>query len=136
MRLMAMQICPQLRNERRVAPATAAPRSAERVTIIGQLPPSSSVSRLMLGHERWIARPVALDPVKAILSTSGCSTSAWPATDPAPVTTPTTPGGMPASTTFAAMASAVKGVISAGLTTIVQPAASAPQSFQPISSAG
>ncbi len=90
----------------------------------------------MRGQVFWMCRPTADEPVKAILSTSGCSTSAWPTTEPEPVTTLTTPAGIFASFTLAAMASAVKGVNSAGLMTMVQPAASAPQSFQPISSAG
>ena len=80
--------------------------------------------------------PTALEPVKAILSTSGCSTSACPTFEPGPVTTLTTPAGMPAASTMRAIASAVNGVNSAGLMTMVQPAASAPHSFQPISSAG
>ena len=42
----------------------------------------------------------------------------------------TTPSGMPASVTSRASSSAVTGVWSLGLTTIVQPAASAGASFQ------
>ena len=75
--------------------------------------------------------PVAVEPVNAILSTPGWSTSAAPVGSPGPVTTLTTPGGKPASTTSSARASVDVGVISDGLTTTVFPAASAGKSFQP-----
>ena len=48
----------------------------------------------------------------------------------------TTPSGMPASLTSRASSSAVTGVWSLGLTTTVQPAASAGASFQLSSSSG
>ena len=41
-----------------------------------------------------MARPTSVDPVKAILATSGCFTSASPV-EPSPVTMLTTPGGSP-----------------------------------------
>lgn len=63
----------------------------------------------------------SVDPVKAILSTSGWCVSAAPAVGPYPGTTLTTPGGNPASLIRAATASAVRGVCSAGFRTIVHP---------------
>ena len=52
------------------------------------------------------------------------------------MTTLKTPGGNPASSTSAANSSVEAGACSAGLTTIVQPAASAGATFQLISSTG
>ncbi len=50
---------------------------------------------------------------------------------PLPDTTLNTPGGTPASSASSAMRIAVSGVSSAGLTTMVFPAASAGATFQP-----
>ena len=130
-----MQICPMLRKPRRSAPLTAASRSALEATTIGQLPPSSSDTDLMPPMVRKIPSPTLPEPVNAILSTSGCDTSAEPAL-PAPCTRLTTPGGKPASATHSTSATAESGVYSDGLTTSVHPAASPPPSFQPISSTG
>ena len=55
---------------------------------------------------------------------------ASPATGPVPVTTLTTPSGMPASVAASANISEVSGVSSAGLSTIVLPAAIAGRIFQ------
>jgi hypothetical protein len=98
--------------------------------MFGDLPPSSKVTSFSV----WAARPairlpVSVDPVKAILSTSGWSTSASPARPPNPGTTFTTPGGRSSSSISAANASADTGVSSDGLTTIVLAPASAGQSF-------
>ena len=75
-----------------------------------------------------ISRPTAVDPVKAILSTSSWSTSAAPVS-PSPVITFSTPAGRPASSASSPSRRAVIGVCSAGLSTTVQPAASAGPSF-------
>ena len=117
-----MQIWPALRNERRTAPAAARSRSAWRETSIGQLPPSSSVSRVTPDTVLKSRCPVALEPVKAILAMPGCAASR-PPTSPAPCTTLTTPGGKPASRMHSASTCAAPGVYSDGLTTIVQPGA-------------
>src|SRR4051794_8180238 len=71
-------------------------------------------------------RPTSVEPVKDSLRTRGSSTIA-PTTAPAlrVVRQLTTPGGTPASSSSATMASAVRGVSVAGLRTTVQPAASA-----------
>src|SRR5574342_467552 len=82
---------------------------------------------------RW---PVASDPVNAILATSGCSTSGAPTSAPKPVTTLTTPGGNPASSTSLTNSSTDADVNSDGLITTVLPAASAGASFHAVNSSG
>ena len=69
-------------------------------------------------------RPTSVEPVNATLRTDGCELSAAPVC-PSPVITLSTPGGSPASSASSASRSALSGVCSAGLSTIVQPAASA-----------
>ncbi len=80
-------------------------------------------------------RPTSVEPVKAILSTSGWPTSAAPVR-PSPVRMLTTPGGSPTSWHSSAKASAVSGVNSAGLSTTVLPQASAGATFQASISSG
>src|SRR5208282_3273967 len=105
-------------------------------TMKGDLPPSSSESRLWLvAVAARIARPTSVDPVNAILSTSGCWTSASPV-DPSPVTMLTTPAGRPASWQIPAKASAVSGVNSAGFNTTVFPVARAGAIFHASISSG
>src|SRR2546423_15433930 len=90
-------------------------RSASSQTISGSDPPSSSVSRLVpFDASAMIRSPVLVEPVKAILRTSGCVTSASPVSGPLPVTTFTTPGGRSSSSTNRRV---VKGVVSAGVAT-------------------
>ena len=114
----------------------AASRSASGRMMFGDLPPSSSVTRLSaLPAFAPISRPTAVEPVKAILSTPGWSTSAAPVS-PSPVTTFSTPAGMPASSASSPTRSAVSGVCSAGLSTIVQPAARAGAIFHAAISSG
>ena len=91
----------------------------------GDFPPSSRESFLCaVAVARRIERPTSVDPVKAILSTPGCFTSASPVL-PSPVTIFTTPFGNPTSLDSSANASAVSGVYSAGFSTTVFPVASA-----------
>ena len=71
----------------------------------------------------------SVDPVNAILLTSLCSARGTPAVGPNPGTTLMTPLGNPASRASAATARAVKGVCSAGFSTMVQPAARAGPHF-------
>src|SRR5262245_3097325 len=100
--------------------------SASGNTTTGDLPPSSRVMRFMCAAEPvTIDLPTRVEPVNEILLTSGWSTSACPAVEPNPVTTFTTPGGKSASSTSCASRNAVSGASSAGLSTTVQPAASA-----------
>ena len=104
--------------------------------MLGDLPPSSSVTRLSaLPALAPISRPTTVEPVKAILSTPGWSTSAAPVS-PSPVITLSTPSGSPASSASSPSRSAVSGVCSAGLSTTVQPAASAGPIFQAAISRG
>ena len=73
--------------------------------------------------------PTPVEPVKATLSMSGSRTSVAPA-EPSPGTIDTTPGGSSASWRISASSRAVRGVVSAGLSTEVLPQASAGASFQ------
>src|SRR5438445_361423 len=70
-----------------IAPLTAASMSASAKTMFGDLPPSSSESRLSVpAASRMIVLPTSVEPVNAILSTRGSRTSAMPARPPGPVT--------------------------------------------------
>jgi len=107
------------------------------MTMTGDLPPSSTVTFFRLpAAALTISRPTSVEPVKVILSTPGCAASAAPAVGPRPVTMLKTPLGKPASSTSSPSRSAVSGVSSAGLSTTVQPAASAGALFQVASSSG
>src|SRR6059058_4124429 len=100
------------------------------------LPPSSSVRRLPVPASAfWIAFPTSVEPVNAILFTSGCATSSAPVR-PSPVTMFTTPGGSSACRTTSQKSRAVSGVVSAGLSTTVFPAASAGAIFHASISSG
>ena len=118
-------------------PIEAFARSASGKTMLGDLPPSSSVTRTSRSPAiAAMRRPVSVPPVNAILETSGCRTSASPASAPKPVTTLTTPGGMPASSTSGISSSSDAEVCSLGLITIVFPPASAGASFISVSRSG
>jgi len=73
--------------------------------------------------------PTAVEPVKLTMSTPSWAASARPAVSPRPVTMSTTPSGMPTWRHRSPIHSAVSGASSAGLTTAVQPVASAAPSF-------
>src|ERR1041385_7401074 len=106
-------------------PSTAWSSAASSKMTFAAFPPSSSVSFLPVpASSRWIALPTSVEPVNATLSTSSCVTSAAPVR-PSPVTMLTTPGGNSAWRTTSQKSSAVSGVVSAGLSTTVFPAASA-----------
>ena len=79
--------------------------------------------------------PTSVEPVKAILSTSGWLTMAAPVS-PCPVMMLTTPLGSFAFSQISAKSSAVSEVNSAGLSTTVLPAASAGAIFQASISSG
>ncbi len=90
----------------------------------GDLPPSSSVSRLPVPAScRARSLPTSVEPVNASLSMSVPAIAAPVA--PAPVTMLTTPGGSSTSAQISARRSAVSGVVSAGFSTTVLPQASA-----------
>ena len=100
------------------------------------LPPSSSVTRcIVAAAPRAMAAPAAGEPVKETLATPAWRASAAPVAR-SPGSTPTTPGGRPASTARAPRCSALSGVCSAGLMTTVQPAASAGASLATAESSG
>ena len=98
MRERAQQSWPALPNTADGAAAAAASRSASANTMFADLPPSSSVTRLIVAAApAAIERPTSVEPVNAILATSGCSTRRCPHVRPGPTTTFTTPSGRPAS---------------------------------------
>ena len=86
-------------------------------------------------RRRWIAFPTSVEPVNAILSTSGWSTIAAPVR-PSPVTMLTTPGGSSAWRNTSQKRSAVSGVVSAGFSTTVFPQAIAGAIFHASISSG
>src|SRR5690606_6864483 len=89
------------------------------------LPPSSSVTRVIRSPHRLMIRlPAAVLPVKATLSTPGCVTRCSPTSLP-PGSTLTTPSGRPAASSASASRYVLTGPSGAGLSTTVQPAASA-----------
>ena len=133
----AQQSWPALPKTANGAAAAAASMSASAKTTLADLPPSSSVTRLIVcAAPAAIPRPTSVEPVKAILATSGCSTSRCPQTEPGPATTLRTPSGMPASSAIRSSSIAVSGVSSAGLRTTVLPAASAGAIFHEVITSG
>src|SRR5690606_9626538 len=85
--------------------------------------------------ERATAAPVASEPVNVTWSTPGWATSHSPASRAPPIVL-NTPGGKPARANSSANFITDTGACSEGLTTIVQPAASAGASFQVSSRSG
>ncbi len=132
----AQHTWPWLNQMASTTPSTAELRSASSKTMNGDLPPSSSVSDLPEpAVSSRIRRPTSVEPVKAILSTSGCLTSISPVA-PSPVTTLTTPLGSPAISQMSAKSSADSGVNLAGLRMLVLPSAIAGAIFQAAISSG
>ena len=78
---------------------------------------------------RAMCLPVSTEPVSETMSTSGWLISACPVGSPRPVTTLKTPLGS-SSAVSSANLTVVIGVVSAGLSTTVLPAASAGAIFQ------
>src|SRR5947209_16039608 len=117
-------------NTPKSAPSTAASQSASAKKMLGDLPPSSSVTRFSVSAADFtMILPTAALPVNATLSTPGCATSAAPVVSPNPLMMLTTPGGRPTSSNQFANSNAVSGVCSAGLRMQVQPAAIVGASF-------
>ena len=99
----AQQSCPQFSNTAYGAIRPTFSMSASANTTQADLPPSSSVTRLIVAAAwRAIPAPTSVEPVKPILPTSGCSTSAAPTVPPGPGTTFSAPSGIPASTASSA----------------------------------
>ena len=127
MRLAAVQASPPLRILASIAPCTAASMSASSNTTNGALPPSSIDVRSSLSADCFTrALPTPVEPVKVSLRSLPSSTSAVVTSAGRSVgNTESTPLGSPASSISLASSSMVSGVSWAGLTIIVQPAASA-----------
>jgi hypothetical protein len=103
----------------------------------GALPPSSIETFFTVSADwRMSSLPTLVDPVKLILRTAGLDVSSPPTATASPVTILSTPAGMPASSASRPSASADYGVAGAGLTTIVQPAASAAPALRVIIALG
>ncbi len=118
------------------APDTVLSKSQSAKTIIGDLPPSSSVNGISFSAAaRATILPVSTEPVKVTLRTSGWVTSGAPHSGPKPDTMLNTPGG---STRFmiSQMRSTASGASSADFTTTALPATSAGATFSAISSIG
>ena len=100
---------------------------------MGSLPPSSRVRRFIWGAAHSATcLPVSVAPVKAMRRMRGCLSSASPSVPPGPVTMFSTPLGSPAWFSSSMMRMAVRGVVEAGLTIMVFPAASAGPTLVPI----
>jgi hypothetical protein len=113
-----------LKNRPTAIALAASSRFASSSTMQGSEPPSSSVSCLSCGAaEAMTLRPVAVEPVNAILRIVGCATSASAISAPEPSTTLTTPSGSPPSINASMHFSVASGVVGAGLSTTVLPAA-------------
>ena len=94
----AQQSWPQFSNTANGASAPTFSMSASANTTQADLPPSSSVTRLMVAAAaRAMPAPTSVEPVNPILPTSGCATSAPPTVPPGPGTTFSAPAGSPAS---------------------------------------
>ena len=117
--------------------SSAVSRSASAKTMLGFLPPSSSATFFTVPDAVAMIRlPVPSPPVKETRSTRGSSLSGAPAFGPSPTTRLPTPAGRPASSSSRIRWIAVWGESSLGLSTNVQPAASAGATFQDTCSSG
>jgi hypothetical protein len=118
------------------SPVTLSRLALSRMTF-ADLPPSSSTTFFSVSAPwPYTLRPTAPEPVKLTRSTPGCRVRASPA-GMSPVTMFSTPAGSPASCATSPMSSASSGVNGDGLSTVVQPAASAgaiPELITPASS--
>ncbi len=126
-RLAATQDSPMLRILATTAPSTARSRSASSNTRNGAFPPSSMDTRSSRAADCSTSfLPTSVDPVNDTLRSRGSAISG-PTTRDAEVAGSTlrTPSGSPASAKIPARASMDSGVSWAGLTTMVQPAATA-----------
>src|SRR3954447_2789087 len=118
---------------------STASKSASSSTMFADFPPSSRNTRFNVSAARAAMRlPTAVEPVNEIMSTRGSPVSASPTSAGSDaVTTFSTPGGMSVSSAaMRAMNVAEYGVSGAGLSTTVQPDASAGPSFDRLSMNG
>ena len=124
----AEQRCPAESKAERTTSRITCSGSALESAIMALRPPVSAMKGTIAPRRsasaRWMAQPVALEPVKATPATRGSLTSAAP-TAPSPGSRCRTPGGTPASCSSWTARKAVIGVCSAGLASTGLPAASA-----------
>ena len=133
MRVGALQDWPVLLKQCAVPPVIAFARSASSRMMLGDLPPSSCVTRFTVGAAFCTtSMPARVEPVNDIMSMPGCVLMAAPTSGPRPLTRLNTPLGTPASCRISAKISAEVGVYSDGLRIMVQPAASAGATLQAI----
>ncbi len=131
MRVGALQVWPELCMQPSVPEATTLWTSTSPNTMLADLPPSSSETRLIVGAAAAATTPpTAVEPVRETMSTSGWVANASPSAPPAPFTMLNTPAGRPASSTASAKMRAESGESWLGLSTMVQPAASAGPTLQ------
>ncbi|MDT4871645.1 hypothetical protein FQZ97_1067850 [compost metagenome] len=117
-------------NDEPSAPGTARSKSASSSRTTGDLPPSSSATRLMSRAASSPTRcPARVDPVKDTMSTSGCPAIASPTSGPVPETRLNAPAGKPISWKISANRNALNGATSEGFSTTVHPAARAGATF-------
>jgi len=120
-----------------MTPSTAIRISASSQTIMGSLPPSSSVSCFSVGAaSRATCLPVPPSPVNETFLIAGLRAISRPTVSPGPVTTFRTPDGRPAPARISASLPQVSGVVWAGFKTTVFPATRAGPIFQPMMIAG
>ncbi|CAH0291230.1 hypothetical protein SRABI66_04281 [Stenotrophomonas lactitubi] len=91
---------------------------------------------MSLAHSAISWRPISVEPVKDNLRTMGLLVSSPPMSPALPVTTLSTPLGIPARCASSTRARAENGVCEAGLITMVQPAARAGPALRVIIAAG
>ena len=120
------QVCPAAMNAANAAPLTARSISMSSKRMTAPLPPSSSVAAAKLrAAAAPIERPTSVLPVKVTFRIFGWEASAAPDSAPTPLTTLTTPLGMPARSRSSTSRLVVSGVCSEGLMTTLLPVASA-----------
>ncbi len=125
-RVVAEQVWPLLTKQPRTAADIAASMSAPSASRNADLPPSSSATFLIVpAAERATCTPAPVDPVRLTMSTSGCEDSRSPTRAPRPDTRLNAPAGRPSPSMMSASTKVASGATLLGLTTTVQPAASA-----------
>mmetsp|Transcript_14331 Transcript_14331/g.38675 ORF Transcript_14331/g.38675 Transcript_14331/m.38675 type:complete len:291 (+) Transcript_14331:332-1204(+) len=139
-RLVATQACPALRTLEAMSARVATSRSASAKITNGALPPSSSPRRFTVGaHWARSFLPTPVEPVKERRRTRSSSQKVEPTSGDwalEHVTTLASPAGAPASSRSSSRARAERGVLSAGFTTAVHPAARAGATLRVIMALG
>ena len=126
MRVSALQVWPEFMYAHPRPAGTMAAKSASSSSTLGDLPPSSSATRLIvvrgeLGHAPTRARGAGERHHVDV----GVRGDRLPHHRAEPVTRLNTPGGKPRSSMISARMNALTGATSDGFSTTVQPAASA-----------